>query len=70
METLKLNDRKNWRTLSTQADRSTEYSASLSAAAIARGRALAADASYPPFEICQKIAGAILADDHSSKKSW
>lgn len=66
METLTLNDRQKWRTLSNQSSRSTEDSAALSAAAIARGRALAADSSYPPFEICQKIAGAILVDQKSS----
>ena len=35
---------------------------------IARGRRLAADSSYPPFSICEEIAGALLGSEISGRR--
>jgi hypothetical protein len=60
MDSLTRRDRKNDRFFQQE---SAPDEAALSAAIIARGRALAADSSYPPFEICREIAASIVGSD-------
>lgn len=48
--------RKTNRTLSPRTAAGTGVAAAVSAAVVERGRALAADPTYPPFEVCQEVA--------------
>lgn len=66
MQTLTLSGRLALATLpSKRATPTAETMSPLSPDVIARGRALAADSSYPPFDICEKIAAALI--DHPVK---
>jgi|GEM_PF-6311869 len=61
MDTLTFNNRQTGDALLQESAPPMGFPSS-SAAAIARGRALAADPSYPSFDICKKIAGVIISE--------
>lgn len=60
MQTLTLSDRLAPLLQNESAAPFSDTMSPLSSDAIARGRALAADSSYPPFAICEKIAAALM----------